>query len=323
VALVLLGVGEYIGILLKTRLSRNHEGDSIDQAVGTVIGVVTALVTIWLAAAILVRLPYTTLQSDIRSSAIIKNMNRHLPSAPSVFADLSHYIDPNGFPEVFSGNEPIPLNLNTPTPPPVQFTSAVNADQASVVKVKGLGCGGIVEGSGFVVGSNLVATNAHVVAGVPDPYVVDGNGEHKASVIWFDQNLDFAVLQVSDLAGRALSIDSQDQPNGTSAVVMGYPGGGSFTASPAAVLDEFEADGSNIYGQGSTERQIYEIKASVIPGNSGGPLVLANGQVIGMVFAQSTTYNQVGYVLTMKPIVNEIHQAEASPKPAPTGACVE
>src|ERR1035441_4809381 len=104
---------------------------------------------------------------------------------------------------------------------------------------------------------------------------------------------------------------------------MGYPGGDSFTASPAAVLDEFEADGSNIYGQGSTERQIYEIKGSVIPGNSGGPLVLANGQVIGIVFAQSTTYNQVGYVLTMKPIVSEILQAEASPKPVPTGACVE
>jgi S1-C subfamily serine protease len=88
-------------------------------------------------------------------------------------------------------------------------------------------------------------------------------------------------------------------------------------------LDEFLANGSNIYGQGSTQRQIYEIKGSVMPGNSGGPLVMTNGQVIGMVFAQSTSYNHVGYALTMKQVVSEIHQTENNPSPTSTGACVE
>jgi len=323
VALLLLGVGEYVGLVLKVKLSRNHDGDLIDRAIGSVVGVVTLLAAVWLAAAILVRLPYTTVQTDIRSSSVIKFIDRHLPSAPNVIADLSHDIDPNGFPIVFSGQEPVPLNINTPTPTPIQFIGAVNADQASVVKIEGIGCGGIVEGSGFVVSSDLVATNAHVVAGIPRPYVMDGNGEHRASVIWFDPNLDFAVLQVNDLAGKPLTINSSAIANGTSSVVMGYPDGGSFTANPAVVLDQFLADGNNIYGTGHTERQIYEIKATVIPGNSGGPLATANGQVIGIVFAQSTTYNQVGYALTMKQVVSELHQAEANPAPVSTAACAQ
>lgn len=323
VALLLLGVGEYVGLVLKVRLSRNHDGDVIDRVIGSVVGVVTLLAAVWLAAAILVRLPYTTLQTDIRSSSVIKFIDRHLPSAPNVIADLSHDIDPNGFPIVFSGQEPVPLNLNTPTPTPIQFAGAVNADQASVVKIEGIGCGGIVEGSGFVVSSDLVATNAHVVAGIDKPYVIDSNGEHRASVIWFDPNLDFAVLQVNDLAGKPLTINSSAIANGTSSVVMGYPGGGGFTADPAVVLDQFLAEGNNIYGTGNTQRQIYEIKATVIPGNSGGPLATANGQVIGIVFAQSTTYNQVGYALTMKQVVSELHQAEANPAPVSTAACAQ
>jgi S1-C subfamily serine protease len=323
VAMILLGVGEYFGLLLKSRLSRNHEGDSVDRAVGVVIGVATAVVTIWLAAAVLVRLPYTALQTDIRGSGLIKTMDQALPSAPNLIADLSQYIDPNGFPTVFSGGEPVPIHLNTPTPTPAQFAAAVNADETSVVKVEGLGCGGIVEGSGFVVANGLVATNAHVVAGVTSPYVLDNNGQHHATVIWFDPNLDFAVLQVSNLAGNPLSINTNDIANGTNSVVMGFPGGSGFTATPAVLLDEFQATGTNIYGQGNTNRLIYEVKATVIPGNSGGPLATTNGQVIGIVFAQSTTYNQVGYALAMKQVVNELHQAEANPTPTSSGACAE
>ena len=80
--------------------------------------------------------------------------------------------------------------------------SAVAKDDASVVKIEGLGCGGLVEGSGFDVGSDLVATNAHVVTGIAHPYVIDSNGTHSASLIWFDPNLDFAVLQVPGLTDR-------------------------------------------------------------------------------------------------------------------------
>jgi len=192
-----------------------------------------------------------------------------------------------------------------------------------VVKIEGRGCGGIVEGSGFVAGDGLVATNAHVVAGVAQPMILDANGEHHASVVWFDPNLDFAVLRTSNLAGAPLRIAATTVGQGTSAAVLGYPGGGDFTASPAAVLDAFTAVGRNIYNQGVTRRNIYSVKATVVPGNSGGPLVLQDGSVAGVVFAQSTVYDQVGYALTTQAISQELAAASTQTQGIATGSCAE
>jgi S1-C subfamily serine protease len=166
-----------------------------------------------------------------------------------------------------------------------------------------------------------VVTNAHVVAGIDSPYIIDQHGQHQANVIWFDPNLDLAVLTTSGLTGSPLAISDSTAANNTPSVVLGFPGGGNFSASPALVLSSFTATGRNIYDQGDTNRSIYEIKAKVIPGNSGGPLVNAKGTVIGIVFAESTAYNNVGYALTMQQPLNEIHQAIKRDKTVSTGAC--
>jgi len=283
---------------------------------------VSVLVAVWLAASILIRMPYPGLQNNIRDSRIIALLTRSLPAAPNIIADLGHLIDPNGFPDVFIGSEPNPPeHINLPSSG--ALASAVEKDKASVVKIEGQGCGGIVEGSGFVVGNNLVATNAHVVAGIHRPYVQDSNGTHSATAVWFDPDLDFAVLRVSNLAGSPLVISAAKVPRNTPAAVLGYPGGGGFTADPASVLDQFTASGRNIYNQGSTDRDIYEIAADIIPGNSGGPLVKADGTVIGIIFAESTTYNHVGYALTTSQPMQEINQAAAQDQPVSTGGCAE
>jgi S1-C subfamily serine protease len=320
-ALILLGVGEYLGVTLKSKLMSHHKSEYIDRGLGSVVGATTLLITIWLSAAILTTLPFPGLQNALRGSSLVSFLDRNLPSAPSVISGLGHVIDPNGFPQVFAGTEPVPINQNTTLPSLGSLNSAVVEDEASVVKIEGTGCGGIVEGSGFIVANGLIATNAHVIAGVQQPYVLDKNGQHAATVIWFDPNLDFAVLSVNQLAGSPLAINTSIASNGTPSVVLGYPGGGDFTAKPAVVLDEFTATGRNIYDQGNTNRDIYEIKATVIPGNSGGPLVVANGSVIGIVFAESTAYNQVGYALTMHQVVSELHQAESQRQAVSTGAC--
>ena len=189
------------------------------------------------------------------------------------------------------------------------------------MKLVGTGCGGIVEGSGFVVSPGVVATNAHVVAGIAQPYAEDSAGNHPATVIYFNPNLDFALLRVNSLAGQPLSVSSTTVANKTDAAVLGYPGGGNFTSDPAEILDEFEASGSNIYGQGVTVRQIYEVEATIIPGNSGGPLINKNGTVIGVVFAQSTEYNAVGYALVSATISHIIQSTPASSHPVSSGSC--
>ncbi len=320
-AFLMLVLGEYIGIFLRGKIILNKL-TRYDNLLGSVISVISVLFGVWLGAAVLRSLPYLSFQTELRSSRIVAALDRHLPPAPNIIADISHLVDPNGFPRVFNGNEPSPpgsVNL----PPSSEFATALNRDQTSVVKLVGNGCGGIVEGSGFVVGPNVVATNAHVVAGINRPTVEDRNGNHLAKVIYFNPNLDFALLQVSNLAGQPLNVKSGTVASSTPAAVLGYPGGGSFTFDPAEVLDEFTATGSNIYNQGATIRNIYEVAANIIPGNSGGPLISPSGEVIGVVFAQSTQYNSVGYALVSTPLVNIIQNTPAGSRPVGDGSCAE
>jgi len=320
-ALILLTIGEYVGVSLKHKVLLKRI-NAFDNGLGSLVSVASLLFTVWLAAAVIGSLPIPNIQTALRNSHIVSSLDRVLPGAPTVIGSLGHLIDPNGFPQVFIGTEPIPRgDVSLPSLGVMQ--AAVNHDRASVVKVEGQGCGGIVEGSGFVVGSDLVATNAHVVAGIRHPYVEDANGTHSATVIWFDPNLDFAVLRVNNLAGPSLDIATSHISSGTPAAVLGYPGGGPFAADVAAVLDEFTASGRNIYGRGNTDRDIYEVQANIIPGNSGGPLVAKDGAVIGVVFAESTAYQHVGYALTTSQVTSEIRQAVAQNQVVGTGGCAE
>jgi S1-C subfamily serine protease len=113
------------------------------------------------------------------------------------------------------------------------------------------------------------------------------------------------------LSGTPLAFTTATQATNTKAALLGYPGGGNFSASSAVILDNFLATGRNIYGQGETERDIYELDAHVIPGNSGGPLILSDGTVIGVIFAQSTKYQDIGYALTAYKVASEIATAKA------------
>ncbi|MBC7581705.1 MarP family serine protease, partial [Aeromicrobium sp.] len=263
-----------------------------------------------------------TLKTDLDNSTIISTLNDHLPATPTVIAGIGKLIDPNGFPQVFSGSEPVPPS-DVPLPNLGDLEAAVKADAASVVKIEGQGCGGIVEGSGFVVAKDTVVTNAHVVAGITKPYVVDSNGTRTATIISFNPNLDLAVLRTTKLAGKPLPLNTAEAAKGAGAAVLGYPGGGKFDAQAAAILNTFTAAGRNIYNRGSVQRQIYEVRAKIIPGNSGGPLIAKDGSVIGVVFAESTAYDKVGYALTAASVSKDITQAQARNQPVGTGNCAE
>lgn len=320
-AFFFLFIGELAGILIKHKLTLKTTLNRTDDSLGAVLASIAMLVLVWLSASVASSLPYTSLQEEVRGSAIVRLLNRVLPPAPGIIADIGHLIAPNGFPDVFIDAEPAPTPVQLPTP--ALLAAAVAKDRASVVKIEGQGCGGIVAGSGFVVGSNLVATNAHVVAGIADPMVMDANGTHHATAIWFDPDLDFAVLRVSNLAGQPLHFDVNSVDHGTPAGVLGYPGGGAFQADMAAILDEISAKGRNIYNQGRTVRDIYSIQATVVPGNSGGPLVNTDGDVIGVIFATSTTYDHVGYALSLQKVVSEVNDARNNNRSVGTGSCAE
>lgn len=321
---LLSGIGEYIGSALKERLenTRVRGINTIDKIIGSGVAAATLLLVIWLGSILFNNIPAGGLQRQIRGSVIVAALNKALPSAPDVVARLGHLINPNDFPNVFTGLEPA-IDTSKPLPSVGELDGAVRKDRASVVKVEGEGCGGITEGSGFVAATNEVITNAHVIAGVQQPYILDGAGRHVAEVVFFDPDLDMAILRSSQLVGQPLTMSANLQANGTATAFLGYPGGGDFSAKPAIVLNYFEATGRNIYNQGATDRQIYSIKGDVIPGNSGGPLVGQDGTVVGLIFAKSTAYNEVGYALTMQKVISEFNQNKANTTSVATGTCAE
>ncbi len=321
-ALILLTIFEYIGLAIKKRLFL-IKANILDSLLGSFISVISVLLGIWLGASMLSSIQSPQLQNILDKSKIISYLNRELPPAPTIIADLGHIIDPNGFPQVFINGEPI-ITKPTPLPSSAAIEPAVLKDENSVVKIVGQGCGGIVEGSGFIVAPNLIMTNAHVVAGITHPYITTLTGHSlKANTIWFNPNLDIAILRVNNLSGLILNLARSIYNPNTPGAVLGYPGGGSFTAVAASIISQLSATGQNIYGNGNITRSIYEINAQVIPGNSGGPLININGKVIGVVFAQSTTYAHVGYALTTNKVIPQLTQAENNNQDVSTGSCAE
>ncbi len=320
-ALLLMTLGEYLGASLKRRL-RAHQVNKVDNYLGSALSVVSLVLSIWLIASIITNSSIPSLQTAVRSSRLIGQINRLLPPAPGVIDKLSHLINPNGFPDVFIGNEPIPRTTAN-LPPLGDLAAAVTKDKDSVVRIKGQGCGGIVAGSGFIAGSNLVVTNAHVVAGIRQSYIQDVNGTHKATVVSFDPALDLALLRTSQLGGSPLAISNTPVKPGTPAAVLGYPGGGNFDAGPAVVLRQLHAAGRDIYDSAHTIRDIYEVQADVEHGNSGGPLVATDGSVIGVIFAESTAYNHVGYALTATKVSEAVSQVGNHNQAVATGRCAD
>ncbi|MGH9065256.1 MAG: MarP family serine protease [Acidimicrobiales bacterium] len=319
VGAVVGALGRAVGTRLWRALRRIHLGPA-DAGLGVGVAVVATLLACWLAATILIQGPSQTLSAAIVHSRILRSMDQALPPAPSVFGRIRSFVNTSGLPPVF--NDVVPAG-----PVKVASGAAVEAAVArarpSMVEVVGMGCGQIQEGSGFVVAPGLVVTNAHVVAGIPDPVAIDQAGvRHQAVATAFDPRFDLAVLRVSGLHEPPLRLDSADVARGTDAAVLGYPEGGPFTSVPAGVIELFNAEGPDIYGQGTTLRPVYAIQAVIRPGNSGGPLVEANGEVIGVVFSKSVSNPHLGYALASPGVASRVAQAEAHPTAVATGRCV-
>lgn len=321
IAVVLGGIGERVGTKIRSSLRIMLLGP-VDSGVGAGIGVVATLLAIWLIAAMLLALGNVPrISQPISRSAIVKALTKNLPPAPAVFARVGAVLEPTGLPGVFSGLEP-PAPVPLPTPSNPQVIAAENAGSASTVKVEGYGCGGIKSGSGFVVAPGVVVTNAHVVSGIGLPEVYDRHGRHPdVTVVLFDPEVDLAVLKVNGLTEKPLPLYLGDAPRGVTGAVLGYPGGGPFTAEPAVLLEGLPATGPDIYGRHVNTRDLYEIQADVRPGNSGGPFMSSSGQVIGVVFSASVTLNNVGYALTGKQVAPDINRAKNLTAAVSTQTC--
>ena len=321
------GLGRVAGARSHVLLHRLRLGP-IDSALGVAVAVVATLVAAWIVASLLANSRYPSLSTAFQKSRIVRALDNVLPPVPAVFSTIEGFLAQNGFPVVFAG---LPPQTATPVALPTNAAAraAVLKAEPSTVQVAGAGCGVIQEGSGWVVSPGLVVTNAHVVAGIASPVVIDTVGRHVAVPVLFDPRLDIAVLRVSGLTDPPLAVDDAVVPRATTGVVLGYPGGGPLSYAGAGVAASFRAEGLDIYGRSTTSREIYELDAVVEPGNSGGPLIasgdgpgIPDGTVMGVVFARSTTNNAVGYALALPAVMRDVNAAQSSPNPVGTDGCV-
>ncbi len=326
VALALvLGLGTLMGVLGRVlgswgRLAahRLHLGP-VDNAAGLGVAIVAALFAVWLVANELAQTQVTWLSAAIQRSGVVRAVDDVMPPLPSVFSRVQSFLNTSGFPPVFSELEPAPLHVN---PPAASWAQQVaRTAEASTVKVLGQACGYLQEGSAFVVAPGVVVTNAHVVAGEHATTVVVKGAQYPATTVYFDPTFDLAVLRTGAPLGPALPIDGAAAPAGTQGAVVGYPEDGPLTVEPAAVAQAIEAQGRNIYNEGTVTREVYQIDADVRPGNSGGPLVDAGGEVIGVVFSRSTVYMHTGYALASPGVLSRVQAAERRTAAVSTGAC--
>ena len=313
-------IGRYIGERL-SKYTVNLHIKRIDKFLGAFFSMVVALFIIWLLSTMLGGGPSQAVNRQLQASKIIGLSDAVFPPAPAVLDRISRILGPSGFPTVFIGREPLPAEP-VKTASKEQVTQALDAAGDSTVKIESAGCGGLLFGSGFVAAKDYVVTNAHVVAGVRSPTILDENGRHRATTVYFNPSLDIAILKTSNLAGDPLNIEQAELPRGTVAVVIGYPGGRPLEASSAGLRRQITAIGRDIYGEKRTERTIYEIQAEIEEGNSGGPLIRPDGTVIGVLFARSETFQNTGYAVTSQAISPALAQAKKSSEVS-TQTCVQ
>jgi S1-C subfamily serine protease len=265
------------------------------------------------------------LSATVASSTALRTVERYIPPPLAEGAARLNALvfGGTGLPALNGLLRPGDIDA-APDPAPVELASpGLDRAAGSVVRVSGSadGCGVISSGTGFVIAEDRILTNAHVVAGVPSPIVeVPGEPARDATVVYFDPVDDIAVI-AADVRAAPLGLSDALRP-GDGGAVMGYPFGGPFRVVPAGVVSASDAAVRDIYGDSTTTRSVYALRAQVEPGNSGGPLLTQDGQVAGMVFAKDAEVEGVGYAMTNAELLPVIAQATGASARVPTGACL-
>ncbi|MER6535377.1 MarP family serine protease [Streptomyces sp900105755] len=320
-------VGHELAGRLALRLRRELDQGPLrmaDGIGGAVANSVAVLIVAWVAASVLGASSSPAVTTAIRDSKLLGAVQDTMPdTTPAWFSRATSALTEAGFPQVFNPFEnESTARVAKPSGDNVT-AAATNAAKRSTVKIEGASGTQGREGSGFVFAPEHVMTNAHVVAGIDNPSVrIGGVGpSYDAQVVLFDPDRDVAVLYVPQLRAPVLKFDTS-AARGNSAVVAGYPQDGNLNLQAATVANTVQATGQNIYSDATVTREIYSIRSTVRPGNSGGPLLTTGGKVFGVVFARSTSDDETGYVLTAGEVAMDAARGAHATSPVDTGELI-
>lgn len=314
-------VGQALGLVVGARLHlalpADGPGRVLDRGAGSLAGAVGVLVAVWMMLPIMADVAGWPAR-QARTSAVAELLDALAPHPPDTVQALRRLIGDQQFPRVFAGLDSSPKAGPPPASSGLSKQLIARVTQ-STVKIEGVACRRIQEGSGFVIAPGVVVTNAHVVAGEDSTELLTPDGDRvDATVTMFDSNRDLAVLRAPGLGSPRLKIGDAE-PGGRGAV-FGYPGGGPLRVSPFGINREVTADGYDLYDRHRTNRQVFILAARLHPGDSGAALVNKRGAVVGVAFAIAPDRPKTAYALTTE----ELHAALAQDhgQQVDTGPCL-
>ena len=200
---------------------------------------------------------------------------------------------------------------------PVQIYAS---SSASVVTIQGVvqdstspnGTLSSILGTGFIInydGSYYIVTNFHVMKGLTDATATFSNGDsYPARLVGSDPYSDLAIVSVNALTSdyHPLTLGNSSAVEvGQSVVAIGNPYGLSNTITVGIVSQVGRALQEDTMS-GFAIPDTIQFSAAVNPGNSGGPLITANGAVVGITTAAVTNSQGLGFAIPSDTITREL-----------------
>ena len=174
------------------------------------------------------------------------------------------------------------VSPNKPAPPTIEFRAT----------------GFLLDSKGYIV------THAHVVGRMKNIYVENNKGSYfKATTVYTDRNADLAILKISDTSFKSSNVipytlKKANTDLGEQIFTLGFP------------------RSETVYGEGylsarsgdDGDSTAYQLSVSVNPGNSGGPVINRNGEVVGVITAKDSKADGVVYAAKAKNIYSLIEE---------------
>ncbi|MGL5810201.1 MAG: MarP family serine protease [Nocardioides sp.] len=312
---------QYVGAQLRETITWQPVR-AVDAVGGAMLSAVAVLIVAWALGVAVSGSKFGSVTPLVRNSAVLAGVDGALPDGSSErLRAFNGVVGTTYFPDYLEPFARERIVEVSPGPKRLLQDPDVVRARAAVVKIKGTSdCGRGVEGSGFVYAKDRVLTNAHVVAGVDEPSVQVGKETVDGRVVYYNPDLDVAVLAVEDNRVRPLRLDQTAQAR-DGVAVLGFPEDGPYDVQSGRIRSQQQLRSPNIYGEDTVLREVFSIRALVRPGNSGGPVVSSAGEVVGMIFAASVTDSETGYALTTSQVAESAARGVANTETVDTGRC--
>jgi S1-C subfamily serine protease len=318
------GLFQYVGAKLRDRITW-QPARAVDAVGGALLSAAAVLVVAWALGVAVSGSRINGVTPAVRSSAVLAKVNEVMPAAAGeVLEAFNNVVGTSFFPDYLEPFSPERIVEVKPGDERMLSDPDVVRAEDSVLKIRGTNvCGRGIEGSGFVYADDRLMTNAHVVAGVRDAEIVIGDESVEGTVVLYDPDLDVAVLEFESGSIDRLPFTPETDPAGAKdpVAILGYPQDGPFDIVAGRIRSEQHLRSPDIYGEGAVIREVYSMRGTVRPGNSGGPVLDSRGQVVGMVFAASVTDPDTGYALTSSQLAQRAAEGVVLDDERSTGDC--